>query len=456
MSEDGDSRPLCFVLMPFGTKTDISGLRVHFDAVYQQILRPAVDAAGLRPLRADEEQIGGIIHKPMYERLILCEYAVADLTTANANVYYELGVRHAIRPWSTVLVFADGFRLPFDLGPLRGLGYHLTPAGDPTTPPADRQRLTDQLIAARQQGTDSPLFQLVDGLPSPDLSRLRTEVFRDRVTYSTQLKEQLAQAREQGVAAVRAVWDRLGDLHAVESGVVVDLLLSLRAVQAWPDMLDLVGRMPAALARTVLVREQYAFALNRVGRGREAERVLLQLLADRGPSSETYGLLGRVYKDQWEAARTQGEDGRARGLLDKAIDAYLKGFESDWRDAYPGINAMQLMELRDPPDPRRVELLPVVRYSVTRRLAEATPDYWDCATLLELAVLDFDEGRARDALARALATYPEPWQPASTHATLHRLRQAREQRGQSVSWLIGLEWELSRAAGQHPPDQGSE
>ena len=43
---------------------------------------------------------GGIIHKPMCERLILCEYALTDLTTTNANVFYELGLRHAAQPSS--------------------------------------------------------------------------------------------------------------------------------------------------------------------------------------------------------------------------------------------------------------------------------------------------------------------------------------------------------------------
>jgi len=47
---------------------------------------------------------GAIIHKPMFERLVLCEYAVADLTIANANVFYELGIRHSVRTWSTVLI----------------------------------------------------------------------------------------------------------------------------------------------------------------------------------------------------------------------------------------------------------------------------------------------------------------------------------------------------------------
>ena len=88
--------PLCFVLMPFGIKTDPNGLLIDFDSVYQQLIAPAIREAKLESLRADEEMSGGIIHKPMFERLVLCEYAVADLTTANANVFYELGVRHAV------------------------------------------------------------------------------------------------------------------------------------------------------------------------------------------------------------------------------------------------------------------------------------------------------------------------------------------------------------------------
>src|SRR4051812_35425601 len=131
MSEPYDARPLCFVVMPFGVKADPAGVSIDFDVVYEQVLRPAVEAAGLKPIRADEEEVGGIIHKPMFERLILCEYAVADLTLANANVYYELGIRHAIRPYSTVLAFANGIRLPFDLGPMRGTPYRLDASGRP-------------------------------------------------------------------------------------------------------------------------------------------------------------------------------------------------------------------------------------------------------------------------------------------------------------------------------------
>jgi len=81
--------PLCFVLMPFGRKPAGSGLTVDFDAVYADLIAPAIEAAGLEPLRADQELTGGIIHKPMFERLILCDFAVADHTAANADVFRD-------------------------------------------------------------------------------------------------------------------------------------------------------------------------------------------------------------------------------------------------------------------------------------------------------------------------------------------------------------------------------
>ena len=99
-------KPLCFVLMPFGKKNDAQGRTVNFDAIYNDFIRPAIVKSGLEPIRADEELTGGTIHKPMFERLILCDYAIADLTSLNANVFYELGLRHAIRGHTTIPIFA--------------------------------------------------------------------------------------------------------------------------------------------------------------------------------------------------------------------------------------------------------------------------------------------------------------------------------------------------------------
>lgn len=436
--------PLCFVLMPFGRRSDPTGANIDFDAVYQQLIRPAIQEAELEPIRADEEMTGGIVHKPMFERLILCEYAIADLTFANANVFYELGVRHAVRPYSTVLLFASGTRLPFDVELDRGLQYSLSAAGVLVDVDATRKRLTERLIAARDASVDSPVFQLVEGFPQID--RLKTDVFRDQVNYSTRWKERLATARTEGIEAVRAAERELGNLRDVEAGILIDLFLSYRAVRGFADMVSLIERMPHPLARTPMVREQLGFALNRLKRRLEAERVLLELIKDRGPSSETYGILGRVYKDQWSEAQRAGDAFLAAGLLEKAVDAYLKGFEADWRDTYPGINAATLMEISDPPDPRRHDLVPVVSYAAERRLASGEADYWDHATRLELAVLAKDEAAARKTLAGALAMVREGWEAESTANNLKLISQARERRGEPVSWAGLVENELLKKA----------
>ena len=259
------------------------------------------------------------------------------------------------------------------------------------------------LRAARDGTPDSPLFQLIDGLQAPTLAREKTDVFRERVVYSARMKERLAEARGRGLEALRAIEVDNEPIADCEAGIVIDLFLSYRAVKGWNNMIALVEKMSRPLARSVLVREQLALALNRAGNADKAERVLLDLLAEGGASSETYGILGRVYKDRWEAASKSGEAPAARGYLDCAIDAYLKGFEADWRDAYPGVNAVTLMEVREPPDPRRERLIPVVTYAVERRMTVARPDYWDHATLLELAVLAKDRSRADAALASAMA-----------------------------------------------------
>ena len=439
-------KPLCFIAMPFGRK-EAGGRTVEFDDVWHRVIEPAITAADMQPLRADEEWVGGIIHKPMFERLLLCEYAVCDLTLANPNVFYELGVRHAARPATTVLIMADDVRLPFDVAMLRTLPYRLGLDGKPAAAAKDAKKLGALLAECRaNQHLDSPLFQLLGDIKPLQVPSDRTDVFRQEADYAAAKKAELAAARKRGPEAVAAVRTSLGRLDAVASGVLIDLLLSYRAVKDWQGMIDLVAAMPETLRRTVLVQEQLGFALNRAGRGEEAEQVLTSLIAQRGPSSETLGILGRVYKDRWEAADKAGEQFEAAALLDKAIDAYRRGFEADWRDHYPGINAVTLMELHDPPDTEREKLIPVVRYSVERRIAGTMPDYWDWATLVELAVLAKDEAGARSAIGQALAAVREPWEPETTMRNLRLIREARVRRGEAVPWADAIEAALQRRA----------
>ena len=92
----------------------------------------------------------------------------------------------------------------------------------------------------------------------------------------------------------------------------------------------------------------------------------------------------------------------AEANLDKALETYLKGFEADWRDAYPGVNAVTLLELKGNGEDI-AKLAPVVEYAVNRKIATKTPDYWDYATLIELAVIQNDEKKAEANFRKALS-----------------------------------------------------
>lgn len=236
-------------------------------------------------------------------------------------------------------------------------------------------------------------------------------------------------------------------LDRADPAAAVDLMLSFRAVEAWDDVCRVVSALAPEVAGSVLVREQNAFALNRRGLHEEAARELEALIEENGPTSESASLLGRVRKDQWAA--TVGTDGTvaAAPLLLEAIDAYLMGFEADWRDAYPGINALTLMEVSDPPDPRRVGLRPLVRYAVERRLASPNPDYWDHATLLELAAIEGDEAGARSLVGRVAGACREPWEPATTARNLGFLREGLARAGRPAAWLTDVIDGLLGAAG---------
>ena len=353
-------------------------------------------------------------------------------------------------------MYAEGTKqLPFDVVSLHAIPYKLDSMGKPDSQTYNtvKKTLKSRLIEVQNPSADSPIFQLVEGFP--DIQHIKTDVFRERVKYSEELKRQLAQIRRDGnIIGLSNFVVSLKNIDKQEAGVIVDIFLSYRALAKkkddWEEMAEFITLMPEPLSSTTLVQEQYAFALNRGGHSEEAERILLSLIEKKGPSSETYGILGRVYKDRWEKQYSKEEEGNNNNFylsdsyLDKAIDSYLKGFESDWRDTYPGINTITLMEIKRKPDPRRLELIPIVKYSVERKIAKGKPDYWDYATLLELSILAKDKDASFNYLAKALSLLREPWEADTTLRNLRTIREAREKRNEQVPWTKKTEEDIQK------------
>jgi hypothetical protein len=456
-------RPLCFVLMPFGSKPDPSGRPdIPFDQIYETGIRPAIDAAGMQPIRADEEKLGGIIHKAMFERLLVCKYAIADLTTSNPNVLYELGVRHTARPGTTLTIYAQSTPLPFDVRILRQQRYALGAKNQFTTRAAStlRKQITEHLeemhkLNRQLQVQDSPLFELVPGWSPELLTEAAADAFRADVRVNEKLKDELGKLRVLGQEAGERdqVRTRLAAIRAEtfadgspDIGVLTELILAHRSIIDWSGMIDVYVEMPEVLQQQAPIRQQAAFAYNRRaeldGPSANADRteaitMLEQLEKDQGPSSETSGILGRIYKAQWLRARDEHDQDRARERLNLAVRAYERGFETDWQDIYPGINAVTLLEAQGTQRAlnRKDELLPVVRFAVKQRLRAVQPEYWDFATLLEIHVLDNDFDAAEDLLRDVVAASTEHWQRQSTTGNLLIIESVRRERGQDLGRL---------------------
>src|SRR5262245_43745062 len=104
----------CFVVQGFGEKTDFTnGRKLNLDASYQ-VIKEAVEQAGLRCIRADEVVMTGTIDIPMYEWILKAELVIADLSTNNLNAAYELGVRYGVKPNATIIIAEQEFKNPFD------------------------------------------------------------------------------------------------------------------------------------------------------------------------------------------------------------------------------------------------------------------------------------------------------------------------------------------------------
>ena len=102
------TRKTCFVVMGFGKKVDFeTGKEFDLDMTYKNVIKPAVEAANVECIRADEITHAGVIDVPMYERILEADLVVADISTGNRNAIYELGVRHALRPHTTIIIGED-------------------------------------------------------------------------------------------------------------------------------------------------------------------------------------------------------------------------------------------------------------------------------------------------------------------------------------------------------------
>jgi hypothetical protein len=154
--------------MPYGEKIDSDGRVIDFDKIYQFIIKQALESIHLKSIRCDDVSVSGWIHVDMFEKILEADIAIVDITSLNANVFYELGIRHALKPYATVLIRQKGTHLPFNIQGLRIIEYDSKDL-------ASADKAKQQIAAFIQNGMrykllDSPVHQVLE-------SRVRIDSF---------------------------------------------------------------------------------------------------------------------------------------------------------------------------------------------------------------------------------------------------------------------------------------
>ncbi|MEQ4542330.1 MAG: hypothetical protein ABN490_03745 [Pantoea agglomerans] len=110
----------CFVIMPIADHPDYD--TGHFTRVYEHLIKPACIAAGYQPIRADDSKASHMIMFDILKKIMDCDMAICDLSSKNANVFYELGLRQAFNK-KTILITDGRDKPPFDLAGFRYVPY---------------------------------------------------------------------------------------------------------------------------------------------------------------------------------------------------------------------------------------------------------------------------------------------------------------------------------------------
>lgn len=427
-------KPHAFVAMPFGIKKDSQGNEIDFNRVYAELIKPALEAAGLEVFRADEEQRAGGILPDMFQELLVADLVVADLTIDNPNVWYELGVRHALRARGVVLISGGRVTTAFDLYTDRKFRYSIKEqAPDPTTVEQDQAKLTAMVKATMEswQGRKvSPVYHLLPNLQEPDWKSLRIgdarefweqhEAWERRIELARKAKEigdVLVLADEAPIAAFRAeAWIKAGEtlrkaehftfaLEQLERGLAID-----------PQNLKGLREQGICLQRLAL--------MDRPGHSLDRARDHYRTVLEQYPKDqETWTLLGRVEKDAWVSAWRQPGKTPAQmredaayedALLRAAINSYATSYRSNPSHYYSGINALTLMYLyrhltNDVRyDREMVTMAGAVRFAADSEQNESQR-FWSYATIGDLEVLVGTPDSVRAAYKEAIAKNDKDW-----------------------------------------------
>lgn len=439
--------------MPFGIKRTVGsmaqeghaekppGVRIDFDSVYKKLLEPALRQAGCDPFRADSEATAGDIRTDMFFELVTADLVVADISIANENVFYELGVRHGICPHGVLSVQGNfvGLR-PFDVAPDRCFSYngalflaskasHLAHEKKELDLAVEHLSRTFKLALAGERETmGSPVYEHLPGLIPVNWEKIQTS----KANYFGAL-------RDDWLDRVRMAQSlgHPGDIKTLADDAPTLLHRTKILFEAASALIDLCRYQAAERQlREVIEHDPNHFEaqlqLGRVlanqGKTDQAERHLRNVLHEHENDPYAADLLGQISRHLWHLSwRDEPQETRQKKAIEtshlaaQAVRGFVRAQQFDARAYFAGFNALILITVLDdlrkstgatpaeiwPANLDVQELMIVVQFcaknSRERALenGDSVEQFWTTTTLSGIALIQNDEEKALQRIREA-------------------------------------------------------
>lgn len=396
-----------FIIRPFGKKTDDKGEEIDFDEVARVLIDPALEAIDAEGRETLDIVKSGNIRTDMFRRLLTADLVLADLSIHNANVFYELGIRHALRAHGTLMLRCNADRFPFDLQTDRYFTY------DKKNPAASLDGLIQAVKAVQDEieknyaAKDSPVFASLPNLSEPDPSHFNPvpEDFMEDITRAATNNEAgdlaLIAYEVKGFEWETPGWREIGKAQ-------FDINAFNGAKTTWESIRKLEPQDLEANLRLGTIYER----LGDLSRSTEAlNRALENKSIEQNQRAEAYSLLGRNFKTRWRQDwESKPSDERPIAALrsphlQESFENYERAFDEDLNHYYSGLNALAMIKIM-------VEL------------AKAQPQAW--AEQFESDEEALQKLKERSEHAKKLASAVE--------LSLHSLRRRLEREGKEDIW----------------------
>lgn len=368
-----------FIVRPFGNrpvlkKDKATGNTIQvmydFDKVENELIQPALMALGLEGGTTGMIWAPGSIHEDMFSLLLRASIVIADITVHNANVFYELGIRHSLRDRKTILIKCAGYDdTPFDIAGFRYLTYDIS---DPAKTLDELKLTLKETIETNR--ADSPVFKMLPRLESQDPER-----FFALPPDFTQEVKLASESKQIGKLSLLAIETENFEWEFPALRLIGEGLYNLKAFDASRLVWERVKKdCPTDLQANDRLATIYQRIANREMNQNPVEGIALLALSDlaidvllsdyanlnKKVRAEAYALKARNTKTRWMnnwkdvPAADKGLKALQSVYLEVACKHYEHGYYENLNHFYSGINALGLL-------------------TIIISLAEAYPQEWE-------------------------------------------------------------------------------